>query len=332
MRVPTGHDPLAAGGRSAIHDRYVPSVRIGAMQLRTATQYLSLVVLIAVSLGQGGCSDVALDLKPPPRQSVRPAPQPIGRPAPPARQAEPAKVNPEATATAEPQSTFFQLVLVSEPAPSDAPERLRYVRVSRAPARAVGELLAWLYVPSGPTGTETRYTLVYPTSEEGEAAAGHVSSLDVPPVASQPENLPDEPQTSLTLGIGLIHAAPLHGPASRERLKHAQAALARAAAGTALPEAQRWAAAMVAGGLAADCLYDFKSADSHYALAETLATPGSLEQMSALYARACAHVRAGRTEPARQILTQLIGHFGPLRVTEPFGRARKLLSQLGHSP
>jgi len=93
-----------------------------------------------------------------------------------------------------------------------------------------------------------------------------------------------------------------------------------------LSRTQRWIAAMLAGELLANRAYDYAAADRAYEQAQSLAEPGSYEQMSALYAKSRAYLQDGKREPARRACETIVGQFTALRGCEVFERARESLA------
>jgi hypothetical protein len=285
-------------------------------------------VAMMVMAAVGGCDDLSMDLERPPQRPLRAPAAPIGA------GAQSAKSGRESHATAveapvEVVPCCHQVVLLNEPAPDECPPGLHYVRVERASAEQVGCLLSWLYVPSGPAGTTSRYCLVYPSASEAEAAARLASQLDVPP-AKDNENSPPPAggAQAMTLGIGLLYGRTPGQPLSTQCVRRAEAALAQASADPNLPPVRRWAAGMIAGKAAADCLCDSAAAQRHFAGALTQATPGSLEQMAAWLAQACAYIQGGEPRSARVVLGHILEQTGNLQQTELFDRARRATCEL----
>ena len=223
---------------------------------------------------------------------------------------------------------FYQLVLHGEPGPEREPSGMRYVELHNVTARHVGELLSWLYIPSGASGTVGRYTLVYPTQIEWKAAAAVVSKLDVV-VTESGSDANVQLDEGWSVGIALIHTTPAGHPDEVARLQQATACLSRAAHAENLARWDRWAAGMLAGHIAAYRLHDDDNAEAYYRTAESLTSPGLLEQMSTMYARAQVHVREGKLDVARQLLNSLLRQFEGFRLTETFARARRRLNELG---
>ena len=300
-------------------------------------ELLAVAVLAMIAGGLAGCGEVEWKWDWFNTPKKRPAPVPIQSP--PARHApssQPgqegsaqkggARSGPDANGETREVGGFYQLLVLSEPGPGAAPPGIQHVRLSKARARDVGEVLSWLYVPSGPAGTVDRYTLVYPARLEWEAAANVVSRLDVAAVGN--EIAAAAAGKSFALGVGIIYGTPVGHPAEGERLRQAEASLQRVYNGLDEPAWERWAAGMMAGSVAADRLYDYDRAEQHFLAAESVLQPGVLERMCTMYARARAHIQNGKPQIAQKLLADIIAQFPAFRGTETFERARKTLAEL----
>ncbi len=219
----------------------------------------------------------------------------------------------------------YQLVLFSGPAPAEAPAGIRHVRLQHARARHLAGVLGKLYVPSGPSGTDDRYTLVFPTPMENELAADAATILDVPAPSGEPPTAPGAPLWAWAMGEA---CTVLEAPGVDEpRMRRLADQLARVMLSSELSHAQQWMAAMLAGELLAHRLYDFTGADAAYRAAETAARPGGYEQMAAMYGRGRSFAQDGRREQARRCFEAVLGQFSALRSTEIFERTREMLAQ-----
>ncbi len=276
-----------------------------------------------------GCEGVEFNW---PDLQARPV-RPAGKPAAPSRtvaagtgQPRPGEVPP--AKEPQPTSTYYQLVLLSTPAPADAPPGMTHIRLQHASARSAGELLSILYVPSGPTGTSDRYTLIYPVQLELAAAAKAARALDVVAVTESTTSMPAAASDPFAVGVGVLYGTKPGGSPDKQRLRSAVTALQRAGGGADQSAWRRWAANMIAGAALADRLYDYAGADREFAAAEMNTEPGSLEQMTTLYMRARALVQDGKPDAARELLTRVVGLFDRMRSTEAFDRSHKLLGEI----
>lgn len=301
-----------------------------------------------IGFGWGGCNDIAL-WEPQPQQQPRPAGRPAGRVveqssrAPDAPGAAPAEATPAAAppsaATASPQAApasaaptasrspvhIYQLVLFSEAAPAEAPPGMKHVRLSQARARDVAGALKVLYLPSGPSGTDHRYTLVYPTPLEQDLAAEAAKQLDVALLVNVPED--DQSAEVWRWGVAEAFKVLSDAPIPPHRVRRIAESLARSSASAQLPRLERWAAGMLAGELLAHRLYDYAAAQAIYQQLEVVPEPGSYEQMALVYARGRALQQDGRRDQARVAYEHVIGQFTALRGSEVFERARDSLAQ-----
>jgi hypothetical protein len=212
------------------------------------------------------------------------------------------------------------LVLLSEPAPGQAPPGLTYMRLEHAPARQVGQWLAMLYVPAGASGTESRFSLLYPTIREVNAAAGWIATLDKAYRES-------ERQDAFAEAIQRADALDASGDEVRERYRQSAAGFASVLDGDG-QAARRWAAGVLAGVLFAEKLYDYEAAEQRLRGAAAIAPPGSLEYMTTYYHLARALIQDGRPGDADTLLSTIVAHFGAFRDTEVFERSRRSLAEL----
>lgn len=225
---------------------------------------------------------------------------------------------------------IYQLILLSEAGPAEAASRLKHVRLSHARARDVANALQVLYLPSGPIGTDHRYTLVYPTALEHELAAQAAQILDVP-IGDEhgAAEFPPDATAEDWWRWGVTGACRIFDDRSipPERVRRVADTLATAASSSRLSRFQRWAAGMLAGNLLAHRIYDYAAADSVYQQIEAIAGPGSYEQMALLYARGRACQEDGRRDPARRMFESIVGQFSAMRHSEVFERARATLAE-----
>jgi hypothetical protein len=262
---------------------------------------------LVLVLALGGCQDLMMDANP--GATTKPA-QPI-------KSATPADGSPGAR--------YYQLILVNEAGISPDVPGIKQIRALHVNPRSLGELISRLYLPAGPSGTKERYALIYPSIQECNTAAESVKELDV--VATS-INAGDE-QTTITFAqsIGFYFAAQISQadtaawPSVLQQLKHA-------ANETSASAWRKWAANMAAGAVASERLYDYGAAALLYEQAERVASPGSLEQMNALYQRARSLLQIGDNSGGRRLLTQIVGQFAMFRSSEVFERARQMLADM----
>jgi hypothetical protein len=256
-------------------------------------------------------------------------------PEPPASQAAPASPKSDPVAIAQPSSGqpapprsplhIYQVVLLSQAAPAEAPPGLKHVRLQNARARDVANVLVVLYLPSGPGGTDHRFTLVYPTPLEAELASEGAREVDVGTAGPEPAG----PTAGDAWRWGVAEAfRVLEDPAiAPERVRRAAATLATTISSAQMPALRRWMAGMLAGELLAHRLYDYAGAQDVYRQTESAAEPGSYEQMALVYAQARAFQQDGRRDQARAQLEFILGQFSALRDSEIFERTRESLAE-----
>lgn len=282
---------------------------------------------------QGPAPERSRTASTPPQQRPVEAPPPRNTTDTASIETRPAQPEPPAPAPAPPPAPVVldlgvhQVVLLSQAAPGDAPTSLTYVQTTKTSARPVGELLAMLYLPSGASGTENRYTLVYPSKLEAALVTDAAGRIDVPPVPT------DTPAPSAAVDVyrwalGRLQTELPDRAHARERLPEVLDGLMRTTAATELGRFERWSAAMIAGTVAAERLYDYERAERCFATAREAAEPGSFEQMAGLYAEARMAVQNGRPDEARRSLETLVARFSALRGCEVFARAEEALAGL----
>jgi hypothetical protein len=225
---------------------------------------------------------------------------------------------------------LFQVVLFSQAAPAEAPANIRHVRLQQARARDVAGVLSLLILPTGPSGTDNRYTLVYPSRLEQDAAAQAAVLFDVP--AASTTAPADDMAATWQWGIAEFFRIAEEPGAAPERIRPLAERLNAAASSARLSTVQRWAAAMLAGELFAHRLYDFVTAADAFVRAEAAAEPGTYQQMAVLYARGRALQQDGKRGPARAIFETILAQFGAMRNSEVFERTRETLAEWDRRP
>ena len=288
-----------------------------------------------------GCEDVEWNWGLQPGPQPRPAGRPVGRVVPQsdASASRPEESSPVAAPSATPGTTaaqpapapspshlhVYQLILFSEAGPATAPPGLKYIRLQHARARDVANVLILLYLPSGPSGTDHRFTLLYPTPLEIESAAEAARQLDVGTAGTAPAGA--TAGDSWRWGVAEAFAVLEDPTCPSDRVRRAADALAVAINSSQLPKLTRWMGGMIAGELLAHRVYDYAAAEAIYGQTEATVEPGSYEQMSLLYARARALRQDGRPEPARRLFEMILGQFTAMRGSEVFERTREVLGQ-----
>jgi hypothetical protein len=261
---------------------------------------------------------------PPSGTTTAPRPiQPKASPPPPAARAS-ADQDPQPA----PDISYYQLTLLSEPSTESSSTGVNLVRLNRGQARSVGEALALLIIPSGPTGTTHRYALLYPTDLEWNLATEWAERLDAPVTEEEPPAMPDNPEGRFAYGLGLLYGTPRHHDKAEQRCRLASQAFTAVAANGSASQPLRWAAAMLDGAIYAERLFDDAEAAARYAQAEALAVPGSYEQMAAIYPQSVALVQEGRRREASRLLARVLSEFSAYRATEAYDRARKLFGEV----
>jgi hypothetical protein len=170
---------------------------------------------------------------------------------------------------------------------------------------------------------------LYPSALEADAVVQAAADLDVPPVKDEASAAkPATGAEAWALGVGLLFRTTPNDRLPRERYQRAEAALAQALADTKVAPERRWAAGMIAGAVAAEQLRDLDAAKRHFAAAEGLSQPGSLERMATWLAQAGVHTQNGEPRSAQRLLGRILTEFPLLRDTEVFDRATRAKADL----
>jgi hypothetical protein len=287
---------------------------------------LAVFMVLPLVLGND-CDSTNWQWPPEQQKPVKPAARPIASPT----GAEP--VSEKAAATARgPRVTvspggYYQLVLLSQPAPSKAPARFNYLRIQNTSAENVGRLLSVLFVPAGPAPSENRYILVYPTELEWKAAAQWARLLDVPETDTGESETSGDYRRMVAFAIGLLHATPPTHPEADARERMAAEILARVMNAQDASAGYRWLSGMVAGYLLSENFYNYTRADQCFVAAESVTPVGSYERMVAMYHRAHAYSEAGQEDLARDVLRRIVADYSAFARAEVFDRARKTLAE-----
>ncbi len=211
-------------------------------------------------------------------------------------------IEPDPTiATAEPSGdAYYQLYISDGGSQRPGTANARRATLRNLPPRIAAQVVAQLYVPIGMGGGDDEPYLIFQDADEFRAAADAVPMID---------------GGGATFGKAMAMLADLLKSGSsppRERVSECQAAFAETATGAATSQRERWAAAMLAGRLASDQLYDYAGATAFFDQASELSVPGSVERLSSRWARAENLEMSGDRNAARQeyqtIASEFAGH------------------------
>ncbi len=232
----------------------------------------------------------------------------------------------EDKATEEVKVSFYQLVLLSEKAPANAPPGMKYHRVRKASAREVGEMVQQLVVPSGPVGREHRYTLLYRNQQEIKKACAWADEFDV--AAQSTGDV--EKENDLREGVRLLYEAQdkVDYQKGNELVRRVLERLKQAINNENLENGKRWAAGMIAADLLIHKRYEYHRAAEIYRELEKYVTPGSYEQMLTWYKRARVMESTGRKDSAQRLVANMIAQFDQFSQTEVYRRGRLCLAEL----
>lgn len=211
-------------------------------------------------------------------------------------------IEPDPTiATAEPSGdAYYQLYISDGASQRPGTANARRAILKNLPPRIAAQVVAQLYVPIGMGGGDDEPYLIFQDADEFRAAADAVPLVD---------------GGGATFGKAMAMLADLLKSGSspaRDRVSECQAAFAETAAGAATSQRERWAAAMLAGRLASDQLYDYAGANAFFDQASELSAPGSVERLSSRWARAENLEMSGDRNAAHQeyqkIASEFAGH------------------------
>ena len=183
------------------------------------------------------------------------------------------------------------------------------LKLERAAPWPCASLLEMLYVPVGRSGSLAECYLLYGNFTEFERAAGFAATLDV---RSEPgAEAPIGAGGAFTTGVAQFLRVVDQGAAvPRSAIDSCERLLAQALQSFDLPPQQRWAAGILAGRLVSDFRYDYASARSYYRQAERVASPQSLENMTARWWQADSFLQEGKVEDGNEIYKSLLADFG----------------------
>jgi hypothetical protein len=191
------------------------------------------------------------------------------------------------------QRSMYQLYLISAGESSSQRRGEKQIHLSNAKARTCANLIEYLYVPLGRSGSEQECYLLYENRAEFEAAAAVASTFDLTAAVDPPE--PIGAAASFTTGVQMMLGFIEQGAAiDPTKLKRCIGELVRSLQSTELTTAQRWAAGILAGRAESEYRYDYAQAASYFQQADRLAEEESLEKMTTRWWLADALARAGK--------------------------------------
>jgi hypothetical protein len=253
------------------------------------------------------------------RTPVRPADETTSPSAEEAPAAEPAR----AAAPAPPPDggeSFYQLLLLSEPAGAPAPDNVRQVQLRHARAVEMGAVVESLYVPVGPGGTEDRYFLIYESAAEWVAAHEVCRYLDVPADGGE-SAAANDPGVEFEHTLSSYYRAIRSGAPSESDARTLVAALSRTMLDSSLDRKLQWTAGMLAGHACSAWLRDAEGAVRFYTLARNRAGAGSPEELMAGAKIADAYAQQGDIAAARQANLELLSRSAGLSDAFVYRRA-----------
>lgn len=285
--------------------------------------------IFMIGLSACGCDDIDWNWDArwwkPKRRIVRPLREPPA-------QSTSRPVTPETTTPAydvekyERKSPFHQLYLLSG---SDAGQTVRgdqRVALTQVSARACAGALEALYVPTGRLGGQDESYLIFEDDGSFHAAGEFAPTLDVKPQESA--SPPGGPAASFDSGVGLYYGVYANGAlVDRALVEMCERHLALAAQAEQVSAQKRWAAALLAGRLAAEYRYDDGSARSYYRQAERVSEDGSIEQMTARWWVADALIHQGDQEGAARVYETIVEAYAERSKSEVVRRAKAWLEQ-----
>lgn len=284
---------------------------------------------IAIGLSAVGCDDIDWNWDAswwkPKRRIVHP--RPVASSPPTTRPAESDAAPPPVLAEKyRRKSPFHQLYLLSGKPEGQAGRGDRSITLTHVSARACAGVLEALYVPTGRLGTLDESYLIFEEEEPFLAAAEFAPTLDISPRESSPP--PEDPAAMFESGVGLYYGVLANGAlVDRTLVDACEHRLARAAQAKQVSEPNRWAAAVLAGRLAADYRYDDASARSYFRQAERNSADGSLEQMTARWWVADALIRQGDQPAAAREYERIVESYPDRTESEIVRRAKAWLAQ-----
>jgi hypothetical protein len=230
--------------------------------------------------------------------------------------------------TSIPGVAYYRLVLLSG---ADAPRPaggVEYVALAQSRAGDVGRLLEIIYVPTGPTGTDDRYTLMYPTRTELTAAVGWAKALDFPVIEADVQAGPQGGEACTIFALGVLYGTSEGHPQAMRRYRLAIECFTRALHDADVDITYRWVSGVMAGWLLNEYFGDVDGAEQRLVAAQKLTPEGAYERMVTLYQRARVSVAAGRADQARVLLAVIMDKYAVISASETYQRARRLLDAL----
>jgi len=166
---------------------------------------------------------------------------------------------------------------------------------SKCPGPGCGGILSVLYLPTGPSGSDQRFTLIYPTEMGVARGADAARQLDV---GTREKPRARRRRDQWRWGMGRAFAWWMKRMRRHRMGGPPRLCWRRASVGESV-ELAALGRGMVAGDLFANHLYDYAAAEAAYALAAEAVEPGFTSKWRLMYARARALQQDGHGDAAR---------------------------------
>ena len=227
---------------------------------------------------------------------------------------------------------FYRLYLVSGPesvlAPAEfARENTEIVQVTRASASQVGGLLAELYPPVGPGGTEHRYYLVYQSPLSMRAAAQLAVQLDLG-IEGIATGADLEPLEAFRTAIPLYYELTRRGSV----LKPVDEVIARlelAGGSEQVGERLRWVTAMMIARIQEDYRADPEVQVQALGRARQVVPEDSFEAFLAGVALLRCYDYNEMSDQAEDLAKELVVRYQSFRATGPYQRCMRVATRSG---
>lgn len=221
-------------------------------------------------------------------------------------------------------SGFYRLHLVSGPGSAtesveSAGQDMEMVQLAVAKASQVGRLLAELYPPLGPGGTEHRYYLVYQSPVAMRAAARLAVQLDVG-TEGMATGADLEPLEAFRAAVPMYYELTRRGGGSSTLSDEVVARLDLAAGSDQVADRLRWAAAMMAVRIHADYHADAAAQSEALATARRVVPADSFEAFLAGAALQQWYDDNAMNDQAEDLAKELVVQFQQFGGTAPYER------------
>ena len=204
---------------------------------------------------------------------------------------------------------FYQLYLVC-PGVADEERADQTVNLKFARARPCAMLLEMLSVPVGRSGNPEKCYLLYEDRGEFQEAFRLAALLDVQAVMKPAPSA--GPEDAFTMGVGLMLTVVDQGAVVDSSLVSAATKrLTEAMQAESLDKDRRWAAAVLGSRLMSEYRYDNGAARLMAQEGEALAPPSSQGQFTAMYWRADALAKDGKSSEAGVLYQEIGRQYGP---------------------